>query len=290
MAPRDLQLDGRTLRIYDDGAPDGPVILHHHGTPAAGGPMAIWARDAHERGARLICYDRPGYGESTPAPGRTVATAAQDAAAIMDALEVERFATWGISGGGPHALACAARLPERVVAVASLGGVAPFDASGLNYFLGMGEDNLIEFGLTLAGREHIEPYCAHAASDLLTATPAGIAEAMASLVSAPDLEVLHDGFGRHLVATMSTTFAHGAGGWVDDDLAFVAPFGFEFEAISVPALVVHGRQDRFVPVAHGEWLADAIPGAQAWIWDEDGHLTLVANRVPAVHEWLLGRF
>jgi pimeloyl-ACP methyl ester carboxylesterase len=153
VAERQLAIGGRRLTIYDEGDPDGPAILIHHGTPAAGPLYSGWVEDANARGARLVGYDRPGYGASTAASGRTVGDAALDAASLMDALGVQQFATWGISGGGPHALACAALLPDRVTAACSIAGVAPFDADGLNYFSGMGQDNLVEFGLAMAGRE-----------------------------------------------------------------------------------------------------------------------------------------
>jgi pimeloyl-ACP methyl ester carboxylesterase len=287
MSRRNLSIGDRVLTVYEDGPSDGPVILYHHGTPAAGGPLPSWVTDAAARGARFVCYDRPGYGDSTPTPGRTVADAAADSAAIMDALGVARFATWGISGGGPHALACAALLPDRVVAAASLAGVAPFDADGLNYFRGMGAGNLVEFGLTMAGREHIEPFAREEAEQMLGATAEEITELLSTLVSPPDRKVLTGSIGEYMTSILPTTFANGVSGWVDDDFAFLRPFGFELDAITVPTLIVHGRQDRFVPVAHGEWLAGAIPGAEVRIADDEGHLTLMVNRVSDVHDWLL---
>ena len=260
------------------------MILHHHGTPLAGGPHEPWIDDARDRGARLVCYDRPGYGGSTPVPGRTVG----DAAAIMDALGVERFVTWGISGGGPHALACAALLSDRVVAAASLAGLAPFDASGLNYFAGMGEENIKEFGLTMAGREYIEPYAEAAGEMMRQGSVEQLAEEIASIIPEVDRVALIDGaVGEFWAGAMPATFAQGAAGWVDDDLAFVRPFGFEIESIGVPTLVVHGHKDQMVPLDHGRWLAGVIPGAEAWISEDEGHLTLYANRVRDVHGWLL---
>jgi pimeloyl-ACP methyl ester carboxylesterase len=193
MPSRDIKVGDRTLTIHEDGAPDGPAILHHHGTPLAGRPMDLWVEDARERGVRLVCCDRPGYGGSTPAPGRTVGDAAADAAAIMDELGVERFVTWGISGGGPHALACAALLPDRVAAVASLAGIAPFDAPGLNYFSGMGEDNIKEFGLTMAGREYIEPYAEAVGEMMRQGSVEQLAEGIASIISEVDRVALIDG-------------------------------------------------------------------------------------------------
>jgi len=241
------------------------------------------------RGARLICYARPGYGGSTAVPERTVADAAADSRAIMDALGVERFVTWGISGGGPHALACAALLPDWVIAAASLAGVAPFDAMGLNYVRGMGADNIVEFGLAMSGREYIEPFLEQQAEQMLGSTPAQIREVIATLVSAPDRIAIDGPLGEYWTSILPVTFASGVEGWVDDNLAFIAPFGFNLGTIVVPTLVVHGRLDRFVPVDHGEWLARAIQGAEAWIADDQAHLSLLVDRVPDVHDWLLGQ-
>jgi pimeloyl-ACP methyl ester carboxylesterase len=288
MPSRDIKVGDRTLTIHEHGAPDGPVILHHHGTPLAGGPMDLWVEDARARGARLVCFDRPGYSGSTPAPGRTVGDAAADVAAIMDALGVERFVTWGISGGGPHALACAALLPDRVAAVASLASIAPFDAPGLNYFSGMGEDNIKEFGLTMAGREYIEPYAEAVGEMMRQGSVEQLAEGIASIISEVDRVALIDGgVGEYWAGAMPATFAQGAAGWVDDNLAFARPFGFAIDSISVPTLVVHGHKDQMVPLDHGRWLAGMIPGAEAWISEDEGHLTLYANRVRDVHGWLL---
>jgi pimeloyl-ACP methyl ester carboxylesterase len=289
MSARRVTIGQRTVTVYDDGDPSGPAILYHHGTPGAGGPYAPWVDDARARGARLISYDRPGYGDSTPAPGRTVADAAADSAAIMNALGVERFATWGISGGGPHAVACAALLPERVTAAACLAGVAPFDAPGLNWFRGMGQDNLVEFGLVMAGREHLVPYLERAAESMLAASASELGQEVASLVSAPDQAALDRGVAEWWAATMSINFAGGVAGWLDDDFAFLNSPGFALDMIRGPVLVVHGHQDQFVPVDHGDWLARIIPGAEPWILADQGHLSLMTDVLPDVHRWLLER-
>jgi pimeloyl-ACP methyl ester carboxylesterase len=197
---------------------------------------------------------------------------------------------WGESGGGPHTLACAALLGDRVVAAASLAGVTPFDAEGLNWFRGMGEDNWREFGATLAGPDVLEPFLEAQVRALLEAEPADIADHMRSLIGDADQGALDRGFGEHWVSTFPIIFAQGGAGWMDDDLAFAGPFGFELEDVDVPVLVWHGRHDRFVPVAHGEWLAARIPGAERRITDTDGHLTLLVDRIGDVHQWLLERF
>ncbi len=289
MERTEIDLGDRVLSVQMAGSPDGPAIVYHHGSPSTGALFTGWSDSAEAQGARLIGFDRAGYGDSSAMPGRRVGDVAADFAAILDALGIERCVTWGISGGGPHALACAALLPDRVAAVASLGGVAPFDARGLNYFRGMGADNHVEFGLAMAGREHVERFCAAKAEELTDLTPAKLAEAFGALVSPPDRAALEGPFGEFLAGTMAAAFNHGAGGWVDDDMAFLHPFGFDVGAVAVPTLIVHGHQDRFVPVDHGRWLAGAIPGAEAWLSEEEGHLTLAADRVPQVHAWLLER-
>ena len=281
---------GRALHVHEGGDPAGRAVLVHHGTPLSGALYAPWIAHAADHGIRLIGYDRPGYGGSDPHPGRTVADAAADVGAIADALGIDRFATWGISGGAPHALACAALLGERVVAAASLAGVAPFDAAGLNYFGGMGSDNLNELGAAMMGREALEPLLAGGSAGMLAASAADLADEMRSLVSEADQAALADGYAEHWSATMPQVFARGIDGWRDDDLAFVAPFGFDVAQINVPVLVWHGRHDLFVPLSHGEWLAREIPGADVRITSDDGHLTLIHQRIPAVHEWLLERF
>jgi pimeloyl-ACP methyl ester carboxylesterase len=282
--------NGRTLDIHEAGDPGGPAILYHHGTPMNGALFGAWADDAAAHGARLVGYDRPGYGGSTAHPERRVSDAAADATAIADALGVQRFATWGISGGGPHALACAALLPDRVVAAASLAGVGPFDAPGLNFFAGMGKDNHAEFGAAMAGREMIEARAGADAEALKGITPEGLIEVMSTLVSPVDAGALRGEVGEFLARSMPDVFAAGADGWVDDDLAFVEPWGFDVADIRVPVLVWQGRHDQFVPPSHGEWLATHIPGAEARLTADDGHLTLMSDRIPAVHEWLLARF
>jgi pimeloyl-ACP methyl ester carboxylesterase len=278
--------EGRTLLAHEAGDPDGALVVYHHGTPQNGLMLESWKAHAAASGVRLVSYDRPGYGGSAPQPGRAVADAAADVAAIADALEAERFATFGASGGGPHALACVALLGDRVAAAAVLGTIAPFAAEGLNFFAGMGRDNWVEFGAALVGRETLEPMLVAEVRERAGAPAAAVADGIRTLISAPDQDVLDSGLTEWLHATMVQGTAPGAAGWVDDDLAFVEPWGFDLRAIAAPVLVVHGRQDRFVPVSHGEWMAGAIPPAVARIDQADGHLTLIAQRVPAVLDWL----
>ena len=238
---------------------------------------------------RLIGYDRAGYGGSDRAHGRTVASiAARHARRIADALELERFATWGISGGGPHALACAALCGDRLTAAASLAGIAPWGAEGLDWLAGMGEDNVHEFGLVLQGESALAPS--------LDRVPQGDARGRRRRVSSrssrrcsatPTARRSPARSPSCMHASTAHGLEHGVDGWVDDDLAFAADWGFDVAAITRPVLIVQGGDDRFVPKSHGEWLAAHVPGSEAWIDDENGHLTLLEHRGPDVHEWLL---
>jgi len=281
--------DGRSLEVFEAGNPEGPAVVAIYGTPSGGVLYHPHATDADERGIRLVSWTRPGYGASTPHPGRSVADFVPDTAAVADALGIDRFAVWGISGGGPHALACAALLGDRVTAAASLAGVAPYEADGLHWLQGMGEDNLEEFAAVLAGREALEPLLETHRAAFATVTGQGLREEWATLLSAVDAEVVTAELADYLVENVRAGLATGVEGWAEDDLAFVQPWGFALDAIAVPVLVWQGEEDRFVPPSHGRWLAEHIPGADVRLTAEDGHLTLMGHRVPEVHAWLLER-
>jgi pimeloyl-ACP methyl ester carboxylesterase len=174
--------DGRTLEVHDEGDPDGLPVVVHHGTPMSGLAYAPHVELAREQGIRLLGYDRPGYGGSTRHEGRNVADCAADVEAIGDALGLERFASWGISGGGPHVLACAALCDERLTAVASLAAVAPYEADGLDWLDGMGEGNHVEFGNALEGEDALRPSLEDEARQMEHAIPEEYAQVMITLL------------------------------------------------------------------------------------------------------------
>ncbi|HEY3960936.1 MAG TPA: alpha/beta hydrolase [Gaiellaceae bacterium] len=280
---------GRLLGVSDDGDPSGTPVLVHHGTPSSSLPYAPYAELAREQGIRLLSYDRAGYGDSDRHRDRVVADCVADVHAIADALGLERFASWGISGGGPHVLACAALCDERLYAVASLAAVAPYDADGLDWLEGMGQDNIDEFGAVLAGPDELHAYLVEARTHHLEATPEGLVQVFESLLGPEDKSVLNGALAAFMLENANFGLKDTADGWFDDDVAFERPWGFDVRDIDRPVLLLHGGDDRFVPVAHGRWLAERIPGVETRINERDGHLTLTERHLRETHEWLLAR-
>lgn len=278
--------DGRVLRVFEGGAPDGTPVVIHHGTPMSGLLYSLWDADARARGLRLISYDRPGYGGSSRHEGRSVADAATDTATILDALGAERFVAWGISGGGPHVLACGALLGDRVQAIACLSGVAPREAADLDWMAGMGEDNVEEFGAAEQGEPTLRPWLEQAAADLRASTAANFNESMASLLPPADLQLLTTELAEYMHTAMLAGLEPGVDGWLDDDLAFVKPWGFELSAIQVPVLVFQGGTDLMVPASHGQWLASQLSPQETRLDPAAGHLATMQD-IGAITGWLV---
>jgi len=281
---------GRVLRVEEAGDPSGAPVLMHHGTPGAGRLYGAHVRDARARGIRLIAYDRPGYGGSTAQPGRTIADCAADVRAVARALGIERMALWGVSGGGPHAIACAALLPDLLVAVGSLASPAPYGVPGLDYFAGMGQENVDDTLLQLEDEPTARAKLITDRARALALEPAEMAQAFPTLLSEVDGAALTPELAEYLARCSHDGLAPGGEGWWDDGCAQISPWGFDLEAIRVPVQLWHGRHDQFVPFQHGEWLASRIPGVEAHLTEEDGHITLLQNRVGQLHGWLLEHF
>jgi pimeloyl-ACP methyl ester carboxylesterase len=270
--------DGRQLRYYDTG-PDTDGATHaellpvvwHHGTPNIGLPPEPLFAASERLGIRWIGYDRPGYGGSTRRLDRDVASAAGDVVAIMDALGIDGFAVMGHSGGSPHALACAALLPNRVRAAALGSSLAPFDAAGLDYFDGMIASGVAALGAAAKGRQEKTRFETSGVEYDPEFTPADLAA----------LEGPWRWFGR----VVGPAMAAGPEAAIDDDLAYVAPWGFDPADVRVPVLLIHGGRDGIAPTAHARWLAEHIPGAEMRLYPDDGHVSVMTHAEDAL-EWL----
>lgn len=192
---------------------------------------------------------------------------------------------WGMSGGGPHVLACAALLPDLVTAAATLASVAPYGTEGLDYYTGMGQENVDDDRLFFTDEAAARAKIDKDREEILATRPEDAAKAIESLLTPIDAAALRGELAEYLISSERDALARGSQGWWDDN-CILRPWGFDLEDITVPVLLLHGRQDRFVPFGHGEWLAAYIPGVEARLLDNDGHLTLLQNRVPEVHAWL----
>lgn len=280
--------DGRVLDVVTAGPPDGLPIFQHHGTPGAAGCFNPYIEAGAERGMRHVSYSRPGYGGSTRLAGRTVASCATDVAAIADALGYDRFYSVGASGGGPHSIACAALLGDRVIAAAALASVAPIDAEGLDWTAGMGQENLEEFAAMRAGDDDLQNFLHTQAGQMRAASGDEIIAVLGDLVSDVDRQALSGELAEYLVEETRHALADGVWGWFDDDRAFAADWGFDLDDIRAPLSVWHGAQDRFVPIAHGEWLAQRL-GAGAHLSPDHGHLSLVVTAYGEILDTLLAQ-
>ncbi|HEY3209654.1 MAG TPA: alpha/beta hydrolase [Actinomycetota bacterium] len=279
--------EGRILDVALTGPVGEQTLIFHGGTPSAPMTYEPFSRAAAERGIQLVQYARPGYCASTRQPARTVGDCAADVAAIADQLGAERILVAGWSGGGPHALATAALLPERVAAAATIAAVAPWDAKGLDWLGGMGKENVEEFAAALAGPEELQSWLEAWAPAMSVVTGAEVAESLGDLVADVDRAALTGEFAESLAAAFRGAVAEGIWGWFDDDLAFTREWGFALESIEVPLTLWQGGQDRMVPFAHGEWLAEHIPGAKASLLQEHGHLSIAAASFGEVLDDLL---
>jgi len=269
--------DGRTADVFVGGEPNGFPLVMHHGTPSDASTFADWHHACRERSLRLICVSRPGYALSTRVPGRTIAQVAADVAAILDSLGHARFVTAGWSGGGPHALACAAMLPDRCNAVATLAGVGPWGRNDLDFLAGMGPENVDEFGAALKGEQSLRAWLHGNAEPLRKVTGDELAGMLGGLVPDIDKQALNGGFAEHLAAAIRRALEPGFDGWIDDDLAFTRHWGFDVEQISVPVAVWQGELDLMVPRAHGRWLASHLPATRAHLVEGHGHISLVTR-------------
>lgn len=275
----DVRVPGdRTVEVLLGGDDAGPTLLLHGGSPSAVAEWPTLDETVGAAGLRLVTYSRPGYGASAPRPRHgTYADDVTESAAVLDHLGVDGFLTAGWSGGGPRALACAALLPERCRAAATVAGVAPYHAEGLDWFQGMAEENHEEYRAAEQGPEAYEAFLREGFLDVMHASPDEVADALGGLVTAVDRAALDADYCDWLSRTFRHAAAQGVVGVRDDGLAAVAPWGFDLADIRVPVAIWQGREDAMVPYEHGVWLAQHVPGAEAHLLEDEGHLSLVSR-------------
>jgi pimeloyl-ACP methyl ester carboxylesterase len=276
---------GRLLTVEVSGAQHGAPVFLLHGTPGSRRGPKPRDRVLYNMGVQLISYDRPGYGRSTRVPGRRVADAARDIEIIADRLDLNRFSVVGRSGGGPHALACAALLPQRVHRVAVLVGLAPRGAIDLDWYEGMGEDNVRKHA---SAADDVVSLVAEISerAERVSADPHLLIEILRAEMSGPDLRFTRSSLYRGLLSqSYQEALREGPSGWIDDVLAFRYEWGFAVEHITGPVLLWHGAEDTFSPVHHSRWLADRIPGALVHVQPDAAHFAAV-EVLPLILPWL----
>jgi pimeloyl-ACP methyl ester carboxylesterase len=291
MERRDFEVrtaDGRLLRAQVAGPEDGALVLFHHGTP---GPREIYAgqlRECAARGLRHVCYSRPGYHGSARHAGRTIADCAADTAAVADALGAERFHNVGYSGGGPHALACAALLGERVLSTTTFGAVGPPYGEGLDWMAGAGEENLEEFAAMEAGDVALEVFLRESHAEMARIeTGEDVVGALGDLLADADRACLRGELLDFEVANWAEIGRDDVWGWLDDDKATCERWGFEFSQVSGKVVIWHGADDRMVPLVNAEWLAGQLPAAELRLEPGEGHISVLEKRFGTALDELL---
>lgn len=266
--------DGRTLDVYMDGPDGSPPLLFHNGTPSSGHLYPPFVEAAAARGLSMVSFSRAGYGSSTRNPRRRVADVIPDVSAVLDEIGAERFYTLGWSGGGPHALACAALLPDRLIATATVGSMAPYEAEGLDWMAGMGDENVGAFTAAAAGGDALLELLRTFAPQFAEVTGPAVAANLGDLMSDIDRAAVSGEAADWLAHVFRESVRNGIWGWYDDEVAFVQPWGFEVGDIDRPVSIWQGAEDRMTPFAHGEWLAAHIPAARPHLLTQEGHLSL----------------
>lgn len=277
--------DGRILAASVAGPANGRPVFLLHGTPGSRTGPRPRASVLHRRGIRLISYDRPGYGRSTRSPDRRVGDAAADVLAIADDLGLGDFSVVGRSGGGPHALACAALLPDRVHRAATMVGLAPNDP-GVDWFSGMTPENVSEFAKAseadpAAIQERLLWKALRTAAD-----PRSLLNHLLPQATAADQLILNDaGIQALLIDAYEEAVRSGPHGWIDDVLALRDDWGFRLDSIGVPVRLWHGTDDTFAPAGHARWLAEQIPGAMLDLESDSAHFSAI-EVLPDMLTWL----
>lgn len=269
---------GRTLEVATVGDRAGDTVVVHHGSPGEASSVSLLAPLAAD-GFFLVGVSRPGYGESTRREGRRVADVVEDVDAVLDVLGRSTYQSVGWSGGGPHSLACAVLDATRCVGAWSLAGVAPTDVD-FDWTAGMAPENVAEFALAREGGPAYEVHLATIGAAFAGATAHDVVDLFGELLTPVDQAALADEARREeLAASCRRAFAHGIGGFLDDDRSFFAPWGFDVADATVPVSIWYGDCDAMVPPTHGAWLAAHAAHATVVHRPDEGHVSLVVNHL-----------
>ena len=275
--------DGRVLAGIVDPQPHATALVWCHGTPFPVVPWSPLLEECRARGLRLVAWARPGYGASTPQPGRRVVDFADDATHVLDSIGATDAIAAGWSGGGPHALSLGAALATQCRSVLSIASVAPSGQDDLDWVAGMGPENVDEFERASRGGEEFDAWLEQANSELAAIGRDELAASMAGLISPIDAAALGElGMAEMLAECIRSSGGGPAAGWRDDDLAFLADWGFDTDDVTVPVTLWQGTDDLMVPLSHGRWLAGRLPLVTANLVDGEGHLSLLTQRLPAM--------
>jgi pimeloyl-ACP methyl ester carboxylesterase len=280
--------DGRLLEVVLAGPPEGEALFSHHGTPGAAVMFDPLVEIGAERNLRHITYSRPGYGGSTRVKGRSVASCVADVVTVADALGYERFYSVGGSGGAPHSIACAALLPDRVISAAAIACPAPVSADGLDWTAGMGKENVAELAAAQAGDNELQKFLESEAQSMVASSAEELVTMLGDVVSDVDRRAVTGPLCEFIVRETAHSLSTGVWGWFDDDTAILGDWGFELTEIRSPLQLWHGAQDRFVPIAHGAWLARHLQ-VECHLRPNDGHLSLSLSSYGEILDALVAR-
>jgi len=272
--------DSRELEILDNGINAESAIIFHHGTPGHVTTWTTWLEEAAALGIRAISYSRAGYGTSDRNFGRSVVSINSDISQILDAKNIMKFVSIGWSGGGPHSLANT--FEHRNVGAISLAGVGAYGVSDLDFLEGMGPENHDEFGAALKGEATLDAWMEANAGSMKNVTGSEVREAFGGLIGDADKAVIEGEFANQMAASMRSGLAVSFDGWIDDDLVFIKPWGFDLATITKPVFIWQGDDDFMVPHSHSQWLAKHIPGSELKFVPGHGHISLIEKYRPEI--------
>jgi pimeloyl-ACP methyl ester carboxylesterase len=278
--------DGRKLSVDSVGDPDGKPVFLLHGTPGSRNGPRPRGIVLYRLGIRLITYDRPGYPGSDRLPDRRVADAAEDVKAIAESFGIDRFSVVGRSGGGPHALACAALLKEQVICAAALGSLAPYDAEGLDWSVGMADSNVRAYHNAEDDDPGALVTMLNEQAGHVRDNSEGLLKLLWPELVGHDKEVIGDIALRRIIANIhADALRNTTDGWIDDVVALSRPWGFELADITAPVKLWSGSDDVFSPASHTYWLAKQIHTATLDIAPGAAHFGAV-EILPKILTWV----